>query len=108
MRNVCTELSSADVLMWAEVVSTAVRPDPSEDSRARADGRMAIRLLSSMDCPLLGESDMLLEQGHHIAIVDFRVFVPEVSHSHNSTKLSLLTYSSSTITKSVSLFLIKL
>ena len=47
-------------------------------TQARERGNMSIRLLSRTDCILLPEADMLLEVGDPVAIIDFRVFVPEV------------------------------
>eukprot|EP01041_Mallomonas_annulata_P002547 gene2547-4973_t len=71
-------LKRESAIQWAEVV--AVNP---LDSRGEADqrgrGKIALRLLGRGDCSALGvEADSPLDVGSCIAIIDLRVFVPEV------------------------------
>ena len=62
-------------LQWAEVVAL----DQKEEWKARRDGRITLRLLTRGDCSTLStESDMPLDTNTRVAIIDLRVFVPEV------------------------------
>jgi hypothetical protein len=70
-------------IYWAEIVSsnqsygTAQTYHPEWVNRSR--GEMCVRLLSAADCDgLPRESDLHLERGIQVAVVDLRVFVPEV------------------------------
>ena len=62
-------------LQWAEVVAV----DQKEEWKERRDGRITLRLLTRGDCSTLStESDVPLESHTRVAIIDLRVFVPEV------------------------------
>jgi hypothetical protein len=65
-------------IQWAEIVPMDPRNQHLE-SQARTDGRMALRLLSRADCSVLDpDADSPFEPGTHLAVIDLRVFVPEV------------------------------
>jgi hypothetical protein len=71
-------LQRAQALQWAEIVSYHIGPDQHED-QARTQGRIAVRLLSRGDCSALkDEAECPLEPGTRVALIDLRVFVPEV------------------------------
>lgn len=65
-------------IQWAEIVdvdSKAKREEP----RNRANGIMAVKLLSGVDCSSLPLGhDNNLRAGSLVAVIDLRVFVPEV------------------------------
>ena len=64
-------------IYWGEIVPV----DPknlSLDWQARANGKVAFRLLSRNDISVLSTDDTVLDLGTCIAIIDLRVFVPEV------------------------------
>ena len=62
-------------IQWAEVVSI----DQKEEWKARRNGCITLRLLTSGDCSTLStESDLPLDSHTRVAIIDLRVFVPEV------------------------------
>ena len=68
-------LAQNSPLQWAEVVCL----DTKVEWQTRKEGRMSLRLLTKGDCPTLSsDSEMPLEPGTRIALVDLRVFVPEV------------------------------
>ncbi len=76
-------LQPAHVLHWAEIVQSVApgravpgrRPVP--ESQLRQDGKMAIRLLGRGDiATFTAESDLPLTT--QVAIIDLKVFVPEV------------------------------
>ena len=61
---------------WAEIVSTHTDNDDAVD---RSKGRVSIRLLHSGDCfGMTRDMETLVTIGAQIAIIDLRVFVPEV------------------------------
>ena len=63
-------------IQWAEVVTIS----QSEDWVNRSKGRVAIRFLSRSDCSSLpADADSPLDIGTRVAIIDLRVFVPEVA-----------------------------
>eukprot|EP01034_Spumella_vulgaris_P022513 gene22513-28642_t len=71
-------LQRAHSLQWAEIVNYNLGPDQHED-QTRAQGRIAVRILSRGDCSALrSEADSPLEPGTRVALIDLRVFVPEV------------------------------
>jgi hypothetical protein len=61
---------------WAEVVPMNPK-DTSRDWEERSRGKMAIRLLTRTDCPGM-PTESEIEIGTRVAIIDLRVFVPEV------------------------------
>jgi hypothetical protein len=72
-------LSRASPIQWAEVVPYETRAGANQDWQWRSQGRMAVRLLSSADCTgLPHESEAHIDLSTPVAVVDLRVFVPEV------------------------------
>lgn len=72
-------LRPEDVVQWAEIVPCSARDGRDRDFESRARGRMALRLLSRSDCPSLPrEASAPLTAGGRVAVIDLRVFVPEV------------------------------
>lgn len=72
-------LKRSSSIYWAEVVPVDAKNGSDFDWQARANGKIAFRLLSRGDCPALSvDADSLLELGTCLAIIDLRVFVPEV------------------------------
>ena len=68
-------LSKDCPLQWAEVIAL----DQNTEWQSRQAGRISLRLLSRGDCPSLSaECDLPLEMDSKVAIIDLRVFVPEV------------------------------
>ena len=68
-------LAQNSPLQWAEVVCL----DTKIEWQTRQEGRISLRLLTKGDCPTLSsDSEMPLEPGTRIALIDLRVFVPEV------------------------------
>ena len=84
-------LDRNDSIQWGEIVSVESGPDAARyESKRREEGVMAVRLLNCGDCSVLSaECDLPLEVGVRVAVVDLRVFVPEVisvlsTFTHNS------------------------
>lgn len=72
-------IPSDSVLQWAEIVPVNPQDGLSGDWKCRQGGRMAVRLLSRGDCAVLSkDADIPLERRSHVAVIDLRVFVPEV------------------------------
>jgi len=72
-------LCPSNSIRWAEVVQYETRVGANQDWQWRTQGRIAVRLLSSADCTGLPEqSEANIDGGTPLAIVDLRVFVPEV------------------------------
>ena len=68
-------LTKDSPLQWAEVIAL----DQKTEWQSRRDGRIALRLLTRGDCPTLStNAEATLERGTKVAIIDIRVFVPEV------------------------------
>jgi hypothetical protein len=67
-------------LQWAEIVPVAYGPrdGPDQDFRHRQQGRLALKLLSRADCCTLQQFETSLEIGSRVAVIDLRIFVPEV------------------------------
>jgi len=65
---------------WAEIVAwDAHHGGADKDWDQRAKGNIALRLLNAGDCPgMPGEADSQIEPGTQVAVIDLRVFVPEV------------------------------
>ena len=74
----CQPLSREQPIQWAEVV-TSDKHQPFGEAHFRSERRMALRLLTRGDCSsLLPEHEAPLEVGSRVAVIDLRVFVPEV------------------------------
>ena len=72
-------ISPRSIIQWAEIVPVIAQNGLIGDWKCRQEGRMAIRLLSRGDCAALSnEADTPLERRCHLAVIDLRVFVPEV------------------------------
>jgi len=73
-------LSEDHKIYWAEVVPLKAGKGGIEDDwKSRADQKIAVRFLSRADCSVLPpEAESPLDIGTHVAILDLRVFVPEV------------------------------
>jgi len=72
-------LSRSSPIQWAEVVPYETHAGVNQDWQWRSQGCMAVRLLSSADCTgLPDESEAHIDVSTPIAVVDLRVFVPEV------------------------------
>jgi hypothetical protein len=70
-------LSRSDAIEWGEIVAIDPKAGALGDSSYRAKGKLAVRLLTNGDCSgMLNESH--LEVGSRVAVIDLRVFVPEV------------------------------
>jgi hypothetical protein len=68
-------LSRALPLQWAEVITL----DQKTEWQSRKNGHNSLRLLSRGDCASLSvECELPLEADSKVAIIDLRVFVPEV------------------------------
>ncbi|KAK3285888.1 hypothetical protein CYMTET_6520 [Cymbomonas tetramitiformis] len=67
-------------LQWAEIVPVAVGPKAPPDDTCRQRGRMALQLLgcTGRQGALQQCARTPLEEGLRVAVVDLRVFVPEV------------------------------
>jgi hypothetical protein len=73
------ELKRSMKIYWGEIVVKDKINGSHEEYRRRQAQQMSIRLLSRSDCPDLRTShDLKLTKDSHVAIVDMRVFVPEV------------------------------
>jgi hypothetical protein len=73
------ELRSSMKIHWGEIIIQDKKGGPQLESQRRKDQYMSIRLLSRSDCPDLATShDMKFSKDSHVAVVDMRVFVPEV------------------------------
>ncbi len=71
-------LTRDKVIEWAEIVPVDDKK-PYDDWKERGQGRMSFRLLNRGDCSgMPNEDDSHLMKGSKIAIIDLRVFVPEV------------------------------
>ena len=72
-------LRRAMPLQWAEIVPYDAQGGPADDWQARARGNIALRLLNRGDCSAMPvDADTSLDPGTRVAIIDLRVFVPEV------------------------------
>lgn len=72
-------LTSDKRIMWAEVVPMDPKVGTTDEWRNRTHGKMAIRVLTRSDCDgFPEEADAPLDLGMRVAVVDMRVFVPEV------------------------------
>lgn len=78
-------LGSTHPLQWAEVVPCSQTFGADQDFQQRAKGKLALRPLTKADVGALDESSdgaametSLLQVGGRVAVIDLRVFVPEV------------------------------
>lgn len=73
-------LDSDRRLAWAEIVPVDAKRGIKGDYRFRMEARVAIRLLTTSDIPSLARSfdDDIFDLGTQVALLDCRVFVPEV------------------------------
>ena len=66
-------------VLWAEVVPYDPNNKREADWEFRAKGLMALRIITRADCPSMpARLDTSIDLGTRIAIIDMRVFVPEV------------------------------
>lgn len=72
-------ISKHHTIQWAEIVAYDMKEGANFDYKYRASGKMAMRLLTRADCfGMPEELDSNLSVGTRVAIIDLRVFVPEV------------------------------
>ena len=72
-------LSRNSTVLWGEIVPYDVKNGTNMDWMERSNGRIAIRLLSKADCVgMPDDAEIHIDTGTRVAIIDLRVFVPEV------------------------------
>lgn len=71
-------LNARSRIEWAEVVPVHPQSGFKDDYKERAEGRIALRLLTRSDLSTLPAEMDALPTGMRIAIIDLQVFVPEV------------------------------
>ena len=73
-------LSRKSRIQWGEIVTYENKKEGvNQDWEHRQQGRMAVRLLNKADCEgMCEESESHIDVSSHVAIIDLRVFVPEV------------------------------
>ncbi len=76
-------LTRAHAIQWAEIANysafTGKGTADTPEYMQRSQGKIAVRLLSRGDCSSLrADADAPLEAGTRVALIDLRVFVPEV------------------------------
>ena len=64
-------------IIWAEIVPYDVS-NKANDWNRRAKGFIACRIITKTDFPSMPEMDTAIPKGTRLAIIDLRVFVPEV------------------------------
>lgn len=80
----CMALDSTDKIYWGEIICPQSKSGNSDDeSTRRKKGQISIRLLGKQDCDLLEDFGLIAGDSQFrskatIAIIDLRVFVPEV------------------------------
>ena len=75
----CEPLNRASSIQWGEIVPYDIKAGANQDWSYRSRGQIAIRLLNKADCfGMPDESDSFIDMGARVAIIDLRVFVPEV------------------------------
>jgi hypothetical protein len=73
------ELKRDMKIHWGELIAKNKKNEGPDESKRRHDGQLSIRLLSRSDCPdLMTAHDLKFSLGSHVAVIDMRVFVPEV------------------------------
>lgn len=66
-------------IQWAEIVPVDIRKGYDGDFEFRQQQKIALRLLGRADCPSFpSHADSPIDLGTRVAIIDLRVFVPEV------------------------------
>lgn len=70
-------LNDGHPIQWAEIVPFSQNEGANQDFEHRSKKRLALRPLMSEDVSVL-ESEQFLQAGRRIAVIDLRVFVPEV------------------------------
>jgi len=74
----CEPLRPKASVLWGEIVPTSFTSN-EPDASHRRNGNITVRLLSRADCAVLRcDTDIALDVGAPVAILDLRVFVPEV------------------------------
>ena len=72
-------LSRVNDIQWAEICPVDMNLGRDRDHEMRSKGKMAFRLLSRGDCPSFAvDVDAPIDMRTPVAIIDLRVFVPEV------------------------------
>ena len=78
LRSVGEKLSMSGAIQWAEIVSLDQK-EMKDEWKKRKDGGITLRLLTRGDCSNLStECEAPLDVKSWVAIIDLRVFVPEV------------------------------
>lgn len=70
-------LNYSHPIQWAEIVPFSQTEGANQDFAQRSKKRLALRPLMSEDVNVL-ENEQFLQAGRRIAVIDLRVFVPEV------------------------------
>ncbi len=66
-------------IQWGEIVPYDIKSGANQDWSYRSKGCMAIRLLNRANCVgMPDETDAYFDLGVRVAVIDLRVFVPEV------------------------------
>lgn len=66
-------------IQWGEIVPYDIKSEANQDWMHRSKGCMAIRLLNKANCVgMPDETEAYFDLGVRVAIIDLRVFVPEV------------------------------
>jgi hypothetical protein len=72
-------ISRKSSIQWGEIVAYDIKSGANQDWTHRSRGCMAIRLLNKANCVgMPDETDAFFDLGVRVAIIDLRVFVPEV------------------------------
>jgi len=72
-------IQRSSAIQWGEIVPYDTKSGANQDWTHRSKGCMAIRLLNKANCVgMPDETDAFLDLGVRVAIIDLRVFVPEV------------------------------
>ena len=72
-------LNSNSTIQWGEIVPYDIKAGVNNDWTYRSKGQLALRLLNKADCVgMADETDSFMDSGVCVAIIDLRVFVPEV------------------------------
>lgn len=72
-------LNRSSSIQWGEIVVYNLKDGANQDWLYRSQGCMALRLLNKGDCVgMPDESELFIDVGVPVAIIDLRVFVPEV------------------------------
>ncbi len=72
-------LNNNSLIQWGEIVPYDIKAGSNQDWACRSKGLMALRLLNKADCVgMSDEIDSFMDSGVCVAIIDLRVFVPEV------------------------------